>query len=214
MPREQHPPAPVPESRDLTALGRAVRDCRACGLWENATQAVFGEGRRHSRVMLVGEQPGDKEDRQGRPFVGPAGRLLDRALDLALIDRGGVYVTNAVKHFKWTPDPHGKRRIHKAPNGLEMAACRPWLAAEIEAVDPALIVALGATAAKTLFGPDFRVSQQRGQLFELPGPRVGVATVHPSAVLRAPDAESRDLGLAELAADLRKAALAVAERRR
>jgi uracil-DNA glycosylase family protein len=199
------PSAPVPGSRDLDVLSRAARGCTACDLHAHATQTVFGEGRAPARVMLVGEQPGDHEDRQGRPFVGPAGRLLDRALAEAGIDRADTYVTNAVKHFKWTPAPRGKRRIHAKPNGLEVAACRPWLEAEIEAVDPELIVALGATAAQTLYGKDFRVTRSHGQLLRLPGPRLGSATVHPSSILRG-DPDARELAFASLVADLATAA--------
>lgn len=208
---KQPAPAPVPAGRHLEAIARAARTCTACDLHAHATQTVFGEGETGSRVMLVGEQPGDQEDRRGRPFVGPAGRLLDRALEAAGIDRGDVYITNAVKHFKWIPAPRGQRRIHKAPNGLEMAACRPWLEAEIEAVDPRLIMAMGATAAQALYGRDFRVTRSHGQLLQLPGGRLGSATVHPSSVLRAPDPNARDLAFAGLVDDLRRAALGLTQ---
>jgi uracil-DNA glycosylase len=206
-------PAPVPETRDLGELARAARGCTACPLYEHATQVVFGEGRPHSTVMLVGEQPGDQEDRRGRPFVGPAGRLLDRALGAAGIERDDTYVTNAVKHFKWVSAPRGERRIHKSPNGLEIAACRPWLGAEIAAVEPRLIVALGAVAAQTLFGKDFRVSRSHGLLLELPGGRLGTATVHPSSVLRAAGDADRELAFASLVDDLRRAGLGLARKR-
>ncbi len=190
----------LPERHTLSNMREAVQGCRGCGLYENATQAVFGEGLVKSEVMLVGEQPGDSEDRQGRPFVGPAGRVLDRALVEAGIDRSLVYVTNAVKHFKWTP--RGKRRIHKTPAAEEIRACRPWLDAEIEAVEPKVVVALGATAAKAIIGPKFRVSQQRGEVVETPLPALVTATVHPSSILRAEDDEARDIAYAAFVRDL------------
>lgn len=173
----------------LQSARDAAKDCHACDLWKRGTQTVFGEGKSHARVMLVGEQPGHKEDLQGRPFVGPAGALLDKALEEAGIDRRDTYVTNAVKHFKW--EPRGKRRIHKKPNSLEIAACRPWLDAEIELINPQVIVCLGATAAQALLGRSFRVTQQRGQVLPFHGAAHIVATVHPSSILRAPDDESR-----------------------
>src|SRR5579884_27267 len=157
-----YPPAPVPEKPSRTSLSKAVHDCRACDLWEGATQAVMGEGAGHAEVMFVGEQPGDREDIEGHPFVGPAGRVLDKALEAAGIDRRDVYVTNAVKHFKW--ESRGKRRIHKKPNQLEILACRPWLDAEIAVTKPEVIVCLGATAAQALLGPKFKVTQQRGKV--------------------------------------------------
>lgn len=209
-----YPPPSVPGSRSLDVLAEAARSCRGCDLHAKGTQTVFGEGRRGARVMLVGEQPGDQEDRLGRPFVGAAGRLLDRAFDAAGIDRHDVYITNAVKHFNWAPAPRGERRIHKTPNGLEVAACRPWLMAEIEAVDPELIIALGATAAQTLFGREFRVTRLRGQMLDLPGGRVASATVHPSAVLRAPDPEQRELAFAGLVDDLARATAGLARTQR
>jgi uracil-DNA glycosylase family protein len=174
----------------LRALREAAAGCRGCGLYRNATQAVFGEGRAGAEVMLVGEQPGDQEDRRGKPFVGPAGRELDRALEEAGVDREKVYVTNVVKHFKFTP--RGKRRIHKKPNAEEISACRPWLEAEVAVVNPRLIVALGATAAQALLGRGFRITKQRGEFFpsEL-GPEI-MATIHPSAVIRAPGEERRE----------------------
>jgi uracil-DNA glycosylase family protein len=193
----------------LAQLRREAAGCRNCPLWERATQTVFGEGSEHAELMLVGEQPGDKEDVEGHPFVGPAGRLLDRALDQAGIDRDAVYVTNAVKHFKW--QPRGKRRIHQKPNAGEIKACRPWLEAEIAAVQPELIVALGATAAQSLLGPSFRVTQHRGELFDSAlGPMV-TATVHPSSILRAHD-EDREREFEALVTDLSQAARRVLTR--
>src|SRR5205085_3804135 len=174
-----------------------------CDLWKTGTQTVFGEGRPSATVMFVGEQPGDKEDLEGKPFVGPAGGLLDKALVEAGIDRTKVYVTNAVKHFKW--EPRGKRRIHKKPNSGEIAACRPWLDAEIAVLKPKVVVCLGATAAQALLGSKFRVSQQRGQLMPSPlAPHV-LATVHPSSILRAPDDESRHIEMDRFIDDLKRA---------
>jgi DNA polymerase len=192
--------------RGLTGLRVAARDCRACPLWERATQTVFGAGAAHAQMLLVGEQPGDEEDRQGLPFVGPAGRLLDEALEEAGIDRADTYVTNAVKHFKWLPaEGRGKRRIHQKPNAGEIRACHPWLAAEIAAVAPSVIVCLGATAAQALLGSGFRVTKQRGvPLPHASGARI-VATVHPSAILRAPDSETRRAEMGRFVADLRAA---------
>jgi uracil-DNA glycosylase len=189
-------------SRSLPALRRAARNCRDCPLWEKATQTVFGEGDAHAKVMLVGEQPGDKEDLEGRPFVGPAGQLLDRALAEAGVDRKRVYVTNAVKHFKW--EPRGKRRLHKTPAQREFEACRQWLEAEILAIKPGVIVCLGATAARSLLGAQFRVTKDRGKFVESTlAPRV-FATFHPSAILRAPDPKAREKGFAELVKDLKR----------
>jgi uracil-DNA glycosylase family protein len=191
----------VPARPTLPALREASAGCRACPLWENATQTVFGEGTEGARLLLVGEQPGDREDLDGRPFVGPAGKLLDRALEEAGIDRSTVYVTNVVKHFKW--EARGKRRIHKRPNAEEIAACRPWLEAEIETVKPEVVVCLGATAAQALLGPSFKVSRQRGQFVEsLTGP-VLTATVHPSSILRAADDQAREAEYQAFVADLR-----------
>jgi uracil-DNA glycosylase family protein len=178
----------LPDRLSLPALREAVQGCRGCDLFRNATQAVFGEGARAAEVMLVGEQPGDAEDLEGRPFVGPAGRLLDRALEEAGIDRTATYVTNVVKHFKW--QARGKRRIHQKPNWTEMTACRPWLDAELEVVQPRVLVCLGATAAQALLGRDFRVSRSRGELVDSPLAEVVAATVHPSAILRAEDRET------------------------
>ncbi len=201
---EERPPAPVPASRDLARLRAAAAACAACDLVATGTQTVFGEGERSASIMLVGEQPGDVEDREGRPFVGPAGRVLDEGLEAAGIDRERVYVTNAVKHFKWTP--RGKRRIHATPNGLEVAACRPWLDAEIEAVRPDLVVCLGATAAQALLGREFRVTRHRGEVMTLEdGTRVS-ATVHPSSILRMPDEAARHAAMEEFVHDLRSAA--------
>ncbi|GAA2641152.1 UdgX family uracil-DNA binding protein [Streptomyces vastus] len=199
----------VPERGGLPALRKAAAECRGCPLHRNATQTVFGNGDTDARVLIVGEQPGDQEDRQGKPFVGPAGRLLDRALAEAGIDPGQTYVTNAVKHFKFTSSGPGKRRIHKAPSLREMTACGPWLAAELALVDPELIVILGATAGKALLGSSFRVTQQRGTLLEeeIHGRKARVvATIHPSAALRADDREAVYQGLVS---DLKVAARAL-----
>jgi DNA polymerase len=188
----------VPDRGGLPALRRAAAECRGCPLHRDATQTVFGAGSKDARVMLVGEQPGDQEDRQGKPFVGPAGRLLDRALEEAGIDPSEAYVTNAVKHFKFTQAEPRKRRIHKAPNLHEMTACGPWLAAELAVVEPELIVVLGATAGKALLGSSFRVTQVRGTVLEeeIHGrPERLVPTVHPSSVLRADDREAAYRGL-------------------
>jgi uracil-DNA glycosylase len=192
--------APVPNSRDLITLRKAAKTCKACPLWLRGTQTVFGEGSAHAQVLFVGEQPGDKEDLEGRPFVGPAGAVLDKALDEAGIDRNLVYVSNAVKHFKW--EPRGKRRIHKKPNAMEIAACRPWLDAEIEAVKPEVIVCLGATAAQALLGKQFRVTKSRGEIIESEG-KTMLATVHPSSILRAPDDETRRIEREKFVEDLR-----------
>jgi DNA polymerase len=190
----------LPKERTLPALRQAAVRCRGCPLWERGTQTVFGAGPARARVVMVGEQPGHEEDLDGRPFVGPAGRLLDRALEEAGIDRGAVYVTNVVKHFKWVPK--GKRRIHAKPTPLEIAACLPWLEAELEVVKPAALVCLGATAAQALLGPKFRVTRERGQWISSRwAPRV-MATVHPSAILRAPDEEARRAERERFVADL------------
>ena len=191
----------LPDRKTLAALAAAVQDCRGCALYEQATQAVFGEGAAHAEVMLVGEQPGDKEDLTGQPFVGPAGRLLDEALGEAGIDRTQTYVTNAVKHFKWRG--RGKRRIHQKPTWTESTACRPWLEAELDAVQPRVVVALGATAAQSLLGKDFRVTKQRGELLASPFADYIVATVHPSSILRQRDDEARRTEHAAFVADLR-----------
>ena len=176
----------LPPRVSLPALRRASRGCRGCHLWRVGTQTVFGEGARSADIMFVGEQPGDQEDLAGQPFVGPSGRLLDSALERAGLDRREAYVTNAVKHFKWVPDPQGKRRIHKTPNGSEIRACHPWLDAELAVVKPRVLIALGATAAKALFGNAFRVTAQRGRAITTPFAAAGFATVHPSSVLRTP----------------------------
>jgi uracil-DNA glycosylase len=189
----------LPESRDLAALRRAAKGCKGCPLWAPATQTVFGEGPADVRVVLVGEQPGDREDREGHPFVGPAGRVLDRALDEAGIDRGATYVTNAVKHFKFVE--RGKRRLHKSPSRSEVLACRPWLDAELAALSPDVVVPMGAVAAQALLGPSFRVTRQRGEVLPLDGDLVAVATVHPSSILRGPE-EDREQNFAALVADL------------
>jgi len=193
----------LPSRMTLPALRDAVQGCRGCPLYTNASQAVFGEGTRSAAVMLVGEQPGDQEDRAGRPFVGPAGKLLDRALEEAGIDRKATYVTNAVKHFKW--EPRGKRRIHAKPSWSEVAACRPWLEAELAVVKPTVLVLLGAVAAQGLLGKQFRVTKQRGELVDSPLAPYVTATIHPSAILRGEPAD-RQRELARLADDLRRVA--------
>jgi DNA polymerase len=193
----------VPPRPTLPRLREAAAGCKACGLWERGTQTVFGAGARSARAMFVGEQPGNEEDLAGQPFIGPAGRLLDRALAEAGIDRAQSYVTNVVKHFKW--EPRGKRRIHAKPNAQEIRACRPWLDAEIAVVKPDVIVCLGATAAQSLLGSSFRVSQRRGEVVPSPVGKV-IATVHPSAILRAPDDETRRLETRRFVDDLKKVA--------
>ena len=195
---------PPPTARSVEQLREAAASCQACDLWVEATQTVFGEGSEHSRMMLVGEQPGDQEDLQGKPFVGPAGRLLERALDEAGIDRRRVYITNAVKHFRFTR--RGKRRLHEKPNAGQIRACRPWLDGEIEVVRPRIIVLLGATAAQAVMGPAFRVSKQRGEVLNSPVGLPVVATVHPSSILRAADNESREAAMSSFIADLMVAA--------
>lgn len=199
----------VPERHALKTLRTAVQRCRGCPLWRHATQAVFGEGPLKARVIMIGEQPGDREDVAGRPFVGPAGRLLDEALVAAGIERTEVYVTNAVKHFKWKPA--GKRRLHQKPNAREIAACRPWLLAEFDALEPDITVALGATAAQALMGAAFRVTRDRGKIFrDLDWTPAFVATVHPSSILRGDPAE-RDPALKEFVADLKVVAKLLAQ---
>ena len=197
----------IPEGASLDQLRSIASGCEACGLHRNATQTVFGEGSAGATVMLVGEQPGDREDLEGEPFVGPAGALLDRALARAGIDRSQAYVTNVVKHFKWRPA--GKRRLHQKPNAEEIRACRPWLESEIEVVRPAVVVCLGATAAQALLGPGFRVTRQRGQFVERARPPRMLATVHPSSILRAPDEEARQLEMAAFVDDLETVARAL-----
>jgi uracil-DNA glycosylase len=181
----------VPPRPTLAALRKAAADCRACPLWDHATQTVFGAGSRSSAAMFVGEQPGDREDREGAPFVGPAGRVFDEALELAGIDRRTVYVTNAVKHFKW--EPRGKRRIHVKPSRSELTACRPWLEAELAVVRPRVLVCLGATAAQSLLGRRFRVTQERGAWVESDLADRVTATIHPSAILRAGDRRQAEM---------------------
>jgi DNA polymerase len=194
----------LPERPTLPRLREAAAGCRACALWQTGTQTVFGEGPARAEVMLVGEQPGDQEDKQGRPFVGPAGRVLDEALELAGVDRGRAYLTNAVKHFKW--EARGTRRIHAKPTWSEQMACKPWLEAELAAVRPRVLVCLGATAAQSLLGKQFRVTKERGRWLESDLAEYVTATIHPSAVLRERDTESRHRALAGLVADLKLAA--------
>ena len=197
----------VPLRPTLAKLRQAAAQCRACDLWRRGTQTVFGEGSPRARVMLVGEQPGDREELEGRPFVGPAGRLLDEALVESGIERDAAYLTNVVKHFKW--EPRGKRRIHQKPNAVEIAACRPWLDAEIAVVRPQVVVCLGATAAQALLGRSFKVSRQRGEfVVSALAPKV-LATVHPSSLLRAPDDETRRTETARFVQDLKKVARAL-----
>jgi uracil-DNA glycosylase len=201
----------LPDGRlSLTTLRTAAAGCRGCELYKRATQTVFGEGPRKAALMFVGEQPGDREDIEGKPFVGPAGRLLEQGLEAAGITRSQVYVTNAVKHFKW--EPRGKRRIHSKPSSREIAACRPWLDAEMSLVRPRVVVALGATAAQSLLGRAFRLTKRRGEAIMDSGiAPVVMATVHPSSVLRSPDDESRRRAREEFFADLVKAAEALRE---
>jgi DNA polymerase len=194
----------LPDQLTLPALKQAAADCKACDLWRTGTQTVFGEGASRAYVMLVGEQPGDQEDLTGKPFVGPAGKILDRALEEAGIDRKRVYVTNVVKHFKWTG--RGKRRIHEKPNQGEIAACSPWIKAEVAVLRPRLIVCLGATAAQAIIGRDFKVTRQRGQLMASTLGPPAVGTVHPSSILRAPDDVSREHAYNAFVADLRAVA--------
>ncbi|HEX3986699.1 MAG TPA: UdgX family uracil-DNA binding protein [Acidobacteriaceae bacterium] len=193
----------LPKRRDLASLQKAAHHCQGCPLYENATQTVFGAGRVNARLILVGEQPGDREDREGAPFVGPAGLLLDSCLADAGIDRDDVYLTNAVKHFKW--EPRGKRRIHKKPSAHEIAACRPWLDAEIEEIQPEIIVCLGATAAQAVLGHAFRVTQSRGKPVFAPGLPPVLATVHPSSIPRTPDHQGREQARRDFVQDLRAA---------
>jgi len=197
----------IPAKPSLPNVREAAADCRACDLWKNATQTVFGEGNKHARVMLVGEQPGDREDIIGSPFVGPAGMLLDRALEAAGIDRKQVYVTNVVKHFKWAPAERGKRRIHKKPRASEIQACRPWLDVEIQLVKPEVLVCLGATAAQALLGKTFSVTRSRGEFVSSTLAPYVMATIHPSALLRLPEGADRAAETDRLVADLKKVAL-------
>jgi uracil-DNA glycosylase len=191
----------LPERPSLAAMREAVQGCRGCHLWRGATQAVFGEGRKRARLMLIGEQPGDKEDLAGKPFVGPAGRELDRGLDAAGIDRADAYVTNVVKHFKF--EERGRRRIHQTPKRFEIEACKPWLDEELRVVAPEAVVLLGAVAAKALLGSSFRVTQHRGELLDSDLAPILSATIHPSAILRAPDDAARSKERAAFAEDLR-----------
>ena len=188
---------------DLDELRRRARACKACDLWKTGTQTVFGEGAHDAKVMMVGEQPGDREDIEGHPFVGPAGRVLDKALERAGIDRDRVYITNVVKHFKW--QPRGKRRIHQKPNLEEISACRPWLEGELAAVKPRVLVCLGATAAQALLGRQFRVSRQRGEFVDSPLAERVTATVHPSSILRG-DPEDREAAMTDFVKDLEQVA--------
>jgi DNA polymerase len=202
----------LPRRKDLASLRQAAQACRGCSLYLRATQTVFGEGPGTACVVVVGEQPGDVEDMTGRPFIGPAGRLLDKALGEAGLDRESLYLTNAVKHFSF--EERGKRRIHKKPRLSEVRACHPWLAGELAAIRPDVLVLLGATAAQAVFGASFRVSEERGRLQPSDLAPIVVASVHPSSVLRAPDDAARELGFRELVRDLRVAAAALAARRR
>jgi uracil-DNA glycosylase len=197
----------IPNRPNLDKVRAAAKECQACNLWRIGTQTVFGDGAKKAQLMLVGEQPGNDEDLSGLPFVGPAGKLLDRALAAAGIDRTGVYVTNVVKHFKW--EPRGKRRIHKKPNAAEIAACRPWLDTEIELVKPRAIVCLGATAAQALLGRQFRLTAHRGQFVPSTLAPLVLATVHPSSILRAPDDDARHREMEQFTDDLRVVARAL-----
>jgi DNA polymerase len=192
----------IPNSRSLAILRKAAKDCEGCPLFQHATQTVFGEGVIHASILLVGEQPGDQEDIAGKPFVGPAGKLLDKCLAEAGIEREHTYVTNMVKHFKW--EPRGKRRLHEKPNQMEISACKPWLQREIEVVQPKMIVALGATAAQGLLGSSFRVTKQRGTVRRVEGYPPILATVHPSSLLRQTTPEDRERETQRFVADLRK----------
>ena len=212
-PREPRPGQPVPEllpeKPSLPSVRDVARGCKACDLYKRGTQTVFGEGPVKADIMMVGEQPGDAEDIAGHPFVGPAGRLLDRALAQAGIDRSRVYVTNVVKHFKW--EPRGKRRIHAKPHAAEIGACRPWLDTEITLVKPLVLVCLGATAAQALLGRPFKVTQQRGTFVPSTLAPLVTATLHPSSILRAPDDESRRVEMRQFVADLKKVTRAIAQ---
>jgi DNA polymerase len=193
----------APTLKTIALLHDAARDCKACDLWKIGTQTVFGEGPSKSQIMFVGEQPGDQEDRAGHPFVGPAGKLLDRALEQAGIDHSKVYLTNVVKHFKWIAAARGKKRIHKKPRYSEIHACRPWLDAELRVVKPQILVCLGSTAAQSLLGRTFSVMRQRGQLIDSPLAPFVMATVHPSSILRAPDEDARHLQMQAFVNDLK-----------
>jgi uracil-DNA glycosylase family protein len=206
MPSRTKPTDPAPPLRSISRLAEAAQDCQACPLYANATQAVFGEGAAHAAMVLVGEQPGDVEDREGHPFVGPAGGVLDRALEQAGVARNTVYVTNAVKHFKW--EPRGKRRIHMKPRVSEIKACRPWLEAELTRVKPSVIVCMGTTAVQSLLGPSVTIARSKGQVHTTPFGAV-VVTRHPSSVLRMREREERQRALQELVDDLKFAATLV-----
>jgi uracil-DNA glycosylase family protein len=197
----------IPPQPTLRTLQASAAGCRACDLWKRGTQTVFGEGSEHARVIFVGEQPGDKEDLAGKPFVGPAGLLLDKALAAAGIARDEIYVTNIVKHFKW--EPRGKRRIHKKPNAMEIAACRPWFEAEIAVTQPRVVVLLGATAAQAVLGKDFKVTQHRGELIPSTLAPYVMATVHPSSILRAPDDDARHAEMARFIDDMKRIAAVI-----
>jgi uracil-DNA glycosylase family protein len=199
--RDAYSLAEPPDTTSWKKLREAASVCKACPLWRNATQTVFGEGDHPAKVMLLGEQPGDAEDLAGKPFVGPAGKLLDKALEEAGVDRATVYVTNVVKHFKW--EPRGKRRIHQKPNGRDITACRPWFEAELRVVKPKILVCLGATAAQTIFGSSVRILRDRGELRESEYAPRTLITYHPSALLRAPDEETRERQYKEFVHDLR-----------
>jgi uracil-DNA glycosylase family protein len=200
---ERNAAALIPLNPTLEKLRKAAADCKACDLWKTGTQTVFGEGRKEAKVMFVGEQPGDREDLAGRPFVGPAGQLLDRALEAAGIDRKDAYVTNVVKHFKWVPAERGKRRIHKKPRASEINACRPWLDSELSLVKPQVLVCLGATAAQSLLGKNFSVSRSRGALVKSDLAPYVTATVHPSSLLRLPNGADRNAEMEHFVEDLR-----------
>ena len=200
----------MPEQLTLSSLKAAAADCKGCDLWKKGTQTVFGEGKRRAIALFVGEQPGNEEDLTGKPFVGPAGRIFDSALEEAGINRQQTYVTNVVKHFKW--EPRGKRRIHKKPNSQEINACRPWLEAEIAVVKPQVVVALGATAAQALLGAQFRVTKNRGEFLESTLAPYIMATVHPSSILRAPDDETRRLEYRRFVDDLKKLARVLSDK--
>ncbi len=198
--------APVPETLNLPNLQVAAKTCKACDLWKNATQTVFGEGPAKARVMFIGEQPGDSEDRAGQPFIGPAGHLLDAVLQEVGIDRSEVYVTNVVKHFKWEAAQRGKRRIHKKPRQSEIEACRPWLDAELKVVKPEVVVCLGASAAQALLGKQFRVTRDRGKLTPSDFAPSLMATTHPASILRAPDPNQREQQRVAFVRDMKKVA--------
>ena len=198
------PPAPVPDKRSLKALHDAVETCRACDLWEGATQAVMGEGARHAEVMMVGEQPGDREDIEGHPFVGPAGGILDKGLEQAGIERGDVYITNVVKHFRYKA--RGKRRIHQKPDRWQISACLPWLEAELQVVQPEALVCLGATAAQALLGSHVRIGRDRGRPADSELAELVTVTAHPSSILRAQDDAERREAMQEFVSDLKSVA--------